>query len=116
MRVIRIEQMPIAGRHDRHVVAQRDELLVEGIHRIRIVEFAGRVDRRMVGIDGDPWLLSSIRRSETGIDRAVPLHRGTRIITTARGDTRQHRFGRLHFGFLNPLTVSVQGLEVTVLV
>ena len=73
MRVIRIEQMPVAGRHDRHVVAQRDELLVEGIYRIRIVEFAGRVDRRMVGIDGDPWLLSGIRRSETGIDRAVPL-------------------------------------------
>ena len=116
MRIVRVEQLPVSGYHHRHVVAQSDEPLVEGVHRIRIIEFAGGVDLGMIRIHGNPWLLSGIRRSETGIDRAVPLHRGTRIITTARGDTRQHRFGRLHFGFLNPLTVSVQGLEVTVLV
>ena len=75
MRIVRVEQLPVSGYHHRHVVAQSDEPLVEGVHRIRIIEFAGGVDLGMIRIHGNPWLGGCVRCGETGVDGAIPLHR-----------------------------------------
>ena len=90
MRISGVNQSPVAGGHDRAVVTQRNELLVEGVHRIRIIEFTGGVDLGMIRIHGNPWLSGGVRSGETGVAGTVPLHRSTRVVTAARGQTGHH--------------------------
>ena len=71
VRISGVNQSPVAGGHDRAVVTQRNELLVEGVHRIRIIEFTGGVDLGMIRIHGNPWLSGGVRSGETGVAGTV---------------------------------------------
>ena len=108
--------MPVAGGYDRVVVPQRNQLLEEGEHRIRVILLGLRVDRRMVRIDADPRFLGSIGGGEASVGRIVPLHRGAGVVTAALGERVHHRFGGLDMRLLDTLVEHVQGFKVAILV
>lgn len=114
--VVRIDQLPVAGGHQRILVANGDQPLVERVHGVWIVEFARRIDLGMIPVHRNPRLHGGVRRGEPRIGGTIPLHWRTRVVTAAGGDAGHHRFRGLHFGFLDPLTVGIEGFQIAVLV